>query len=696
MRSRYRPGYRMPRAAGLLCLLLGALPWHDTLATPSWIEHASKPGPDIAAVGQSRFDQLFLQPDKRYRIPYPFGKLVENLESRLDNGANPAVRRVFVPIGRSLQRDTPAPDYFRFPREVIALEGEPVTTGREAGLVMEYRLFIAHQPATGTLEIISYNDAAGRFEFQVVENYTEHGSPQARPANRVMCMSCHHNAAPIFPATPWSETSFNVEIASRLVAALPGRYRSLIEVLTLDAGVIDVLSERANYLAATQIVWRRGCSSTACRAAMLGAALQYRLSGESSFDQDSPEYRNDYQVELARNWGRHWPGGLALAGSRLSDRNPFSDAGHSRRHDPLLPRAAQATWQQVDPILARGIIYRLAGFFTLADIRRIDQWLIATSKRSPPSVYRYTASCQARRQDANVYRLACGENSGPERLQAKLEVEVSGQEVDSLRVLSLKIPLDSNLLQPDIIELRAFPGRLEAVPGVDRGRLSQRLVNGDRIDSISLHWNDSLLSGASRLGVEIASEYGIIDGALRQMLADQETGAGSSLTTGVFRRKSVMQELMRALGMPPLEWRPTGSTVPGQRAVTATGLNGGLALLQPYCGHCHSDASLNPPGFLAGPAAAENILQCAPRILARLRAWQPESGFPRSPMPPPASIEYSGTSSAGWPSSDHYFTLLASLEQLVKDAQGNQRLEQRSRMDYDQLPPCLASVDASE
>jgi hypothetical protein len=174
------------RATLLTILLL--LPYQYAMANPAWIEQASRPGPDVAPVGQSRFDQLFLQPDGRYKIPYPFERLIEALENRLDNGDNPAVRQVLVPIGRSLQRESPAPDYFHFPRNIITLEGEPITVDRQAGQVMEYRLFIAHQPSTETLEIISYNDAAGRFEFQLAQDYAA-GKPcrfaaQVRFANR--------------------------------------------------------------------------------------------------------------------------------------------------------------------------------------------------------------------------------------------------------------------------------------------------------------------------------------------------------------------------------------------------------------------------------------------------------------------------------------------------------------------------------
>ena len=145
--------------------------------------------------------------------------------------------------------------------------------------------------------------------------------------------------------------------------------------------------------------------------------------------------------------------------------------------------------------------------------------------------------------------------------------------------------------------------------------------------------------------------------------------------------------------MEALQWQPTASTESRQTRLAATGPGGGLALLEPYCGHCHGDATLNPPGFLAGAAPEKRILQCAPRILSRLKAWQHESNLPLSPMPPPASIEYSGVSADEWPSSDHYRTLVASVGQLLADRSGQQNPEDSGHTDYDRLPPCLASAN---
>ncbi|UCH38876.1 MAG: hypothetical protein JSU67_11970 [Gammaproteobacteria bacterium] len=652
-----------------------------------WIEQASRPGPDVLPVGQSRFDQLFLQADGRYRIPYPFGQLIADLEARLDNGDNPTVRGVFVPMGRSLQRDTPAPDYFRYPRRVIAVDGEPVTRGSEAGLVMEYRLFIAHQPKTESLEVISYNDTAGRFEFQVVDDYAAGGSPQARPANRLMCMSCHHNAAPIFSRTPWSETSFNVEVANRLVAALPQRYSSLIGLVTLDAGVIDVLAERANYLSAAQTVWQRGCASSACRAEILRAILQYRLSGESSFDWNSSGFERRYFDELSKNWSRNWPQGLALPGSRLADRNPFTDSAIKIEQDPLLPRPAQATWHTVDMTLARGIIYRLAGFFTASDIRALDRRLLSLSRERPVGDYRYATHCRVQSRNNSIHLLSCGEQTGIDQLQAQIEIEMRQDRIDSMRFHSLRLPRDSNLLQPVVVSLSHHTYRLEIEPGHQSG-LSQRLANGDRLESIVLEWDDSLIDGESRLEVRISVESDILDGAIRALhqLHDKD---GKSLAAGVFRRQALLQELMPLLGMQPLEWQTPLNGRQSPTRSTKKPIAGALALLEPYCAGCHGDDSRQPPGFLAGKDPLARIRQCAPRMLRRLRAWQPGNRPGHAPMPPPASIAFSGTSAADWPRSDHYRNLMTGLEALLPESQRNSW----KTAAYDDLPACFAASD---
>jgi hypothetical protein len=502
-----------------------------------------------------------------------------------------------------------------------------------------------------------------------------------------MCMSCHHNAAPIFARIPWSETSFNVEVAKRLAAALPGRFASLIEVLSLDAGVIDILAGRANYLSAVQFFWRQGCTNAACRAAMLRAALQYRLSGKANFDRSRADYRRDYVDGLAQNWKTRWPGGLALAGSRIDDRDPFASAAAP---DPLLPRPPQASWHEVDEPLAAGIVFRLGSFFTRADIRRLDRQLVRLAADEPLNPLRYRAECSAPDPAAVPLGLVCGADSGPGELKAHLEIDSRTRDTGGLRVTSLSIPRDPNLLQPGIVAADFSVGRIEARFGNPETGLSQRLANGDRVVSMSLAWEQSPARGASRLEIRVSPEFLLLDAALRRLAAMPTRDARLSLDGGVFSRESLLRPLMRELGMPPLEWIEADSAPATPRPRVGGQLQGGLALLEPYCAHCHAGTESNPPGFLSPAAPAAALTRCAPRMLARLRAWQQYAGSGRSPMPPPASIAYSGTDAAHWPSSDHYRSLLSSLDKLLDTEYGTGAADGIRRLDYDALPSCVA------
>ncbi len=658
-----------------LALLLAPVTGRVGAAQPQWIEHASRPGPDRPPLGVSRFDELFHDPQHGYRIPYPFAALIDALAARVTDGG---VRRAIIPRGRSLQRDAAAPDYFRLPRVVIALEGEPLTRGGDPGRVLEYRLFIAHQPASESLEIISYNDAAGRFEFQIVDDYAAGKRPRARPARRAMCLSCHQNTAPIFSRIPWSETNTNVAVANRLLAAAPERYGSLIGLVSNDAGVIDVLSERANYLSAAQFFWREGCASARCRAALLRAVLQYRLAAEASFDWHDPRFDADFGRELARRFARRWPHGVALVGSRIPDRDPFA-VERRRESDPLSAQPPQASWRRVDPVLTRGLVYRLAGFFTQADIRRLDAALRAGDRRHARQVH--TAHCRVVAIDDSAARVHCGDPAAADRLRAHLEIELDDGVARRARVQSLQVPGDLNLWQPLVVAARPASGRLELELGAAEG-LSLRLADGSRVSHFELHWDGDLVAAEPGLEVGVSREFTVLDSALDALLERHRRGQASSLATGTFERRRLLDELLPALGVAAPRWPPQPRPVIAADDPPPVTLDASLALLEPHCGGCHRAPGLNPPGFLAGPAPRDRIRKCAPRMLARLYAWRSQSRLPVAPMPPPATFADGG---AHWRASDHYRELLALLEDMIDPS----RLAAiRTGSDYTGLPAC--------
>ena len=658
-------------------------------AAPQWVAHASETGPDLPGSGASRFDQLFQDDAGHYQIPYPFDALLAQLESSVDNGKHSGVRQLLIPIGRSLQRNASAPEFFRFPRVVVALQGEPRAEAGGIAEVLEYRLFIAHQPGSGSLEVISYNDSAGRFEFQVVDDYRSGREPQVRQANRRLCLSCHQNEAPIFARRPWSETNFNVKVARQLVSALPRRFASLLESLSADADAIDLLAERANYLAAAQLIWQQGCSNRACRAAALRAVLQYRLSGNSGFARDQVVYRDDYRADLQRNWRMRWPDGLILGNSRIADRNPFSTGPTTRSEDPLSLRPAQARWPQADAIVADGIIFRLAGFLSRADIERIDRHLQRLSSQSGSATQTFESRCRLAHSSAATRLLECSGDRAATGLKATIELEYDAQQLQSMQLLSLRVPGDPSILQPAVSRLVPVDNGLQAELINPRAGVSMRLANGDRLSGFELLWSERSLRADNRLRITLSAEFKRIDDALRALRQDHARADSDSLSARPFRRNAILADLDRHLGTALLNHH-AHPAAPGNR--TAFSLTSGkqhkdqpggdLALLRPYCGDCHADDTRQPPGFLAGDNPQQRVSQCAPRILARLLAWQVTDDDAITPMPPAAAIH------PAWARSDHYFSLVDAISNLLPQSAALPAVTADAAQ-YDQLAPCL-------
>src|SRR5262249_2549459 len=234
--------------------------------------------------------------------------------------APPPLKRVLIPRGRSLQRDAARPDYFKFPRAVMGVDGEPAP--EHAALLLKDRLYLGYQEKANVLEVLSYNEAAGRFEFQLVRDYREGGARNVVYANRTLCTACHQNAAPIFSRPLWDETNANPAIAALLGAEQRQFYGFPVEQgIDIPYG-IDVSKERANQLAMYQYLWRDGCGAgaegIACRADLLRLALLYRLNGSQRV--------GALPDGLAERWRQKWPHGLFVPNPELPNRNPLLKA----------------------------------------------------------------------------------------------------------------------------------------------------------------------------------------------------------------------------------------------------------------------------------------------------------------------------------------------------------------------------------
>src|SRR3546814_8027640 len=118
---------------------------------------------------------------------------------------------------------------------VAAVNGE----GDDAAALLKDRLYIGYQEQSALLEVISYNEAAGRFEFQLVHDYRAGATPRVSYARRELCAACPQNLAPIFSRPLWAETNANPRIAARLrseehTAELQSLMRNEYTVFTVE------------------------------------------------------------------------------------------------------------------------------------------------------------------------------------------------------------------------------------------------------------------------------------------------------------------------------------------------------------------------------------------------------------------------------------------------------------------------------
>jgi hypothetical protein len=307
----------------------------------SWAADPTTAGPDLPPTGRSLFDFVFTETagnTRVYQLPFPFSALLDRIRTHLDHREiMGGIRVAIIPMGRSLQRVAAAPEFFESPRTVVAVTGEPYTDTQNAGMLLKDRLYVAYVEKTSSLEIISYNETAGRFEFQLVKDYRAGVQPKVYYADRAICISCHQNHAPIFSRSMWRETNANGKVAHMLREAGTGM-RLSTQANNGFPDNIERAAIRANDLVMLQTVWQRGCAderdpsqSRRCRAAAFAAVLQHGLSGKRGFDLSAPRYRDDFVATLSRIWSQKWPQGLRVGRSSIADRDPFyaASAGES-------------------------------------------------------------------------------------------------------------------------------------------------------------------------------------------------------------------------------------------------------------------------------------------------------------------------------------------------------------------------------
>lgn len=238
------------------------------------------PQTDLPPEGtRSLFDHFAAQ---NHGVPYPFSKLVETLGKMNPEGKAPVL--VMIPHGRSLLKGQANDEK---PRVLLAADFQAPNTEAALGVNMRGQMFLGFTENANEIEVLSYNEAAGRFEFQLVQDYTETGSRKLVYAKRQICLTCHQGGAPIFSQRPWTETNASTQTIQNILTARksagldPHSYLGLPTSVPLsEPERYDELTDVANFFATTQKLWLDGCGKgdegVACRKTLFKLALEYK------------------------------------------------------------------------------------------------------------------------------------------------------------------------------------------------------------------------------------------------------------------------------------------------------------------------------------------------------------------------------------------------------------------------------------
>jgi hypothetical protein len=679
---------------------------------PAWIVDPHAPGPSLPPVGRSLFDFLV-----GGDVPFPFPALLRAIEARLaPRPGSTRLQIVLIPRGRSLQRDAASPEFFRYPRVVVAADGAS-RPGDGPEIVLPDRLYLGYQEKAAVLEVISYNEAAGRFEFQVVRDYGPGRRPRLLYADRALCMTCHQNGAPIFSRPPWAETSANPAVAA-LVREHGPQYQGVPVKQGIDVpSRLDAATERANGLSAVQLLWREGCGgddepSRRCRGDLLTLALARALSGAALLDADAEAYRSRAGPRLREHVPARWPRGLRLPSPDIPNRDSRREADVGASVDPLLPRPPLETWSEPGGSEA-GLVRWLSGladFFAASDLHRLDAALMP--RGGTPWEARATCRVAVSRRSAPRSRVSFQCAHGPGRDGAAFTGRVS---VDQERVGEGSIDGIAIDGRDELPALEVRGGTLRG--GADAWRLElevrqagsglrPRRRDGRALDTLVLAWgSDPSAATASLAGHD---DFEAIRKAVTA-LVPRTAAAGDAFGPAPFRRASVLAALEERLELSPVArccLDPAGlppaalDVAPALRPETATeaGLDPTVSRFRRYCSRCHETPSPFPANFLYGspPEQQRGLDRCAERIAFRLGMWSlPADARPKTPMPPVTALPALDVDPGHWPEDAQLAALRQEAAERIRRRTGRRPvLSELASRGYSTLPTCAAS-DAS-
>ncbi len=717
----------------LVCLLAMMATGHaadavtDRPAEPHWVFDPTYPGDDLPPQGRSLFD--FLVTERRggklvQVVPFPFATLLRRIDSQTRPGYGATgANSVLIPLGRSLQRMAAAPEFFTYPRAVVAVDGEPLNSN---SIFLKDRLYLGYQEKAEVLEVISYNEAAGRFEFQVVTDYRAGGTPRIAYANRALCTACHQNAAPIFSRQIWDETNANPRVGALLVAQHKDFYG-----IPIDRGVdvpnaIDNATLRANRFAVDQRLWNEGCGGNdelaiRCRAALFTAVLQYRLSGGQQFDRAAASYRDAAAARLTQVSRQRWPGGLAIGDPDLPNRNPLSGAeplsstGAVRdwtnladvaaAFDPLRMRPPLEVWRVADERDVARLVAELAEFIAEPDIELIDRALSGreTAKGFARRTYRGTCRVQPSTVREGKQRIEFRCTPSPAESNRGVVAEgrllMAGDALAGGTIDRLEFSGEPSLRDIDLTGRHVAGGgpRRVAVLVPMRGGMRVRGADGNALERIEISWG----AADGTMSLIVLDDFAPARSVIAGLVRDNVDGKFDGFAGTAFRRARLMPALLAGLGVATDAWCCLDVTSLPPPA-TAARMNTAAAPhvgFDRYCGQCHLSAERAPPNFLAGDADAveTKLRHCAPRIFVRLSMWRSESrSRAKTPMPPEVALHRFQLTENAWRDGDALADLIKSVSDRLRAETGRAPdIDALLRGGYERLRACLPDVGSA-
>ena len=709
----------------------------------TWAADPTSAGDSLPASGRSLFDVMMAE-GKRVDVPFPFEALLRKIESRAGCAARPAgggecLKAVLIPLGRSLQRTVAAPDFFKYPRVVVAVDREPAP-GAAPGFaaLAKDRLYLGYQEQAALIEVISYNEQAGRFEFQIVKDYRAGANPTVVYANRAVCIACHQNHAPLFSRQVWDETNANPRIARLLQAHRPAFYGVRVARGVDIPNAIDDATERANLFSVWQKLWREACElggdkpgAVRCRASVLHALLQYRLGGERGFDRSASSYSREGLAKLNAAVPAKWPGGLALPNPDIPNRDPLaglagdplSASGTLLAHVPaqfeaLRARAPLEIWPPAVVNYAERIVAGLSQFLAGEDIGRLDDQLFALGSAAGKPRATFTSACRFVATGTARMRVVdfdCpGGNgeppgsglAGPPALRLAGRMRISDQrrvEGSFANVAIQGSGAGTGELSLQGSSARAAGEETVTFPSPRRDGAHVRLIDGNALEHIRLRWRappsaTGSVESAGHAELGTLQDFAPLETAVAELARDPQTAA-ELFGAAPFRRSRIMPALYARLGM---SGGQQCCTEPADMALPqldrgdgdAGPVAAGAEPFYQFCALCHRTPETSPPNFLYGrsDAVSANLRHCAERIYYRLTMWQSGAGVQsKTPMPPAYALYGFGSAVELWPRSPHLAELSRRAAELVRGKTGAAP-ELLLERNYESLPACLAAA----